>query len=574
MTGEGFGIGEGGRGATLPLDEVRDLVVTLGKALRASQLYDENNPVYKRFVQALTDEFAALWSEMDEIALHVGEDSLSLEGEEVYSSKTRSDSLAFLLYKDGLRVVQFEPGFEKQVPCFLDVLNKARHAREDDDDLLTLLWEADLGSFQYRYVDLLAEGVDLPEAGLGADQSEFEKALEEARAEDAEAVSGEAAADPPPATVSQEDFNPTLYALDATEMEQLRQYVIREQERDVRAEVINALFDRFEDGDLERRDEIFDILEGLLPAFMARGEISAATRVLKQMRAYESAQVVSESHQERITDLLDRLSNTETLNQLIEAIEVGTIDPDPGDLAVFLGFLRGDALGVLVRATFDTESLDLKRILGGAVESIARRDSEAVRGLLASHDPALAAAAARIVADQRIESAAGALRDLLDSEHPDVRLAAAEAVGALNAPTLMGSVAELLRDPDTDVRIEAARVLGAAAYRAAAPLFRDILSSRAIRNADRREKIAFFESYGRLGDPAAVDLLDKYLNGRGFLGRRESSDIRASSALGLGRIGTSEAMIALDRAHRDDDAVVRSAVTRALQMERRTEART
>ncbi|HKK93774.1 MAG TPA: hypothetical protein VJ925_10080, partial [Longimicrobiales bacterium] len=280
MTGEGFGIGEGGLGATLPLDEVRDLVVTLGKALRASQLYDENNPVYKRFVQALTDEFVALWSEMDEIALHVTEDSLSLEGEEVYVSKTRSDSLAFLLYKDGLRIVQFEPGFEGEVPRFLDVLNRARHAREDDDDLLTLLWEADLASFQYRYVDLLAEGVDLPETGLGADQSEFEKALEEARAEDAEAVSGEAAAEAPPPTVSQEDFNPTLYALDATEMEQLRQYVDRERERDVRAEVLNALFDRFEDGDLERQGEVFDILEGLLPAFMARGEISAATRVL------------------------------------------------------------------------------------------------------------------------------------------------------------------------------------------------------------------------------------------------------------------------------------------------------
>ncbi|HKK92349.1 MAG TPA: HEAT repeat domain-containing protein, partial [Longimicrobiales bacterium] len=153
-------------------------------------------------------------------------------------------------------------------------------------------------------------------------------------------------------------------------------------------------------------------------------------------------------------------------------------------------------------------------------------------------------------------------------------LAATEAVGALNVPTLMGSVTELLRDPDVAVRIEAARVLGAASYRGAAPIFRDILSSRAIRNADRREKIAFFESYGRLGDPEAVDLLDGYLNGRGFLGRRESSDIRASSALGLGRVGTSEAMIALDRAHRDDDAVVRSAVTRALQMERRTGAGT
>lgn len=571
MTGDGFSIGEGGLGATLPLDEVQNLVVTLGKALRASQLYDENNPVYKRFVKALSDEFTALWSEMDEIALHVSEDTLTLDGEEVYSSATRSDSLAFLLYKDGLRVVQFEPGFERQVPRFLDVLNQARHAREDDDDLLTLLWEAELDCFQYRYVDLLAEGIDLPEVGLGGDPSEFGRVLEDARAEDDEVVSGEAAAEQPPATVSQDDFNPTLYALDASEMEELRRSVELERDRDVRGAVLDALFDRFEDGDAERRDEVFDILQGLLPAFMARGEISAAARVLKQMRSYETAQVVSESHQERITSLLDRLSDIETLSQLIEAIEVGTIDPDPRDLAAFLGFLRGDALGVLVRATFDTESLDLKRILGGAVETIARRDSDAVRRLLASPDPALSGAAARIIADQRIESAAGGLRDLLTSEHTDVRLAATEAVGALGVPTLLGNVGELLRDPDVDVRIAAARVLGEAGYRAAAPVFRDILSSRTIRNAERREKIAFFESYGRLGDAEAVDLLDKYLNGRGFLGRRESSDIRASSALGLGRIGTPEAMMALDRAHRDDDAVVRSAVTRALQMERRPE---
>lgn len=568
MTGEGFTIGEGGIGATLPLGQVRELIVTLGKALRASQLYDANNPVYKRFVQALSGEFTALWSEMDELVLHVGEDALLLEGEEVYSSRTKSDSLAFLLYKDGVRIVQFGPGFEAEVPRFLDVLNQARHARQDDDDLLTLLWEAEFSNFQYRYVDLLAEGVDLPEAGLGADRSELEEALEEARAEAEDATEGELVADAPPATVSQEDFNPTLYALDASEMEELRRSIAEEHARDVRAGVVDALFDRFEDGDPERRDEIFDIVDGLLPAFLSRGEISSATRVLRQMRSYELASAVAGPHLERITRLLDRVSATETLNQLIEAIEVGTIDPDPRDLAAFLGFLRGEALGVLVRATFDTESLDLKRILGGAVESIAGRDPEAVRELLASDDARLAASAARIVADQRIESAAGGLRGLLDHPDRDVRLAAVQAVGALGVPTLMGAVVELLDDIDPEVRIAAARVLGRAEYRAAAALFREILASKAIRNADRREKIAFFESYGRIGDPEAAGLLDRYLNGRGFLGRRESSEIRASAALGLGRVGTSDAMIALDRAASDDDAVVRSAVSRALSMER------
>jgi hypothetical protein len=566
VTGEGFTIGEGGIGATLPLDQVRELIVTLGKALRASQLYDENNPVYKRFVQALADEFVRLWAEVDELVLHVNEEALLLEGEEVYSSRTKSDSLAFLLYKDGVRIVHFTPGFEREVPRFLDVLNQARHARQDDEDLLTLLWEAEFTQFTYRYVDLLAEGVDLPEAGIGADQSELEQALEEARAEDEAAVAGEPAAEQPPATVSQEDFNPTLYALDATEMEALRRSIQEEHERDVRGGVIDALFDRFEDGDPDRRDEIFEIVDGLLPAFMARGEIASATRILRQLRSYELANAVSGPHQERITQLLDRLSATETLHQLIEAIEVGTIDPDPGDLAGFLGFLRGGALGVLVRATFDTESLDLKRILGGSVETIARRDAEAVRELLASDDDMLAAAAARIVADQRIESAAGGLRDLLFSAHANVRHAAVQAVGALRVPTLMGAVVELLDDIEPEIRIEAARVLGSAQYRAAAQVFREILDSRAIRQADRREKISFFEAYGRLGDPGAEDRLDKYLNGRGFLGRRESSEIRAAAALGLGRIGSSEALMALDRASDDDDAVVRSAVSRALSM--------
>ncbi len=568
MTGEGLTIGEGGMGATLPLDQVRELIVTLGKALRASQLYDQNNPVYKRFVQALSDEFGALWAEMSELVLSVNEEELVLEGEAVYSSRTRSDSLAFLLFKDGIRVLHFTPGFESEVPRFLDILNQARRAREDDDDLLTLLWEAEFTHFTYRYVDLLAEGVAVPEAGLGADQSELEQALEEARAEDEAAVSGAAAEEQPPATVSQDDFNPTLYALDAAEMEALRRSIEGEHARDVRGAVIDALFDRFEDGDVERRDEVFDIVDGLLPAFMARGEIAAATRILRQLRSYELAKAVSGPHVQRITELLDRLSATETLHQLIEAMEVGTISPDPSDLAGFLGFLRGGALAVLVRATFDTESLDLKRILGGAVETIARRDSDSVRELLSSDDEMLAAAAARIVAEQRIESAAGGLRDLLFSAHANVRHAAVQAVGALRVPTLMGAIVELLDDIEPEIRIEAARVLGSVRYRAGAQIFREILDSKALRQSDRREIIAFFEAYGRIGDPGAEERLDKYLNGRGFLGRRESSEIRAAAALGLGRIGSSEALVALDRAAADDDAVVRSAVARALSMDR------
>jgi len=57
--------------ATLPVAEVRELFVTLSKAVRAVQLYDENNPVYQRFVQSLRAALSALLDTEGSVELRV-----------------------------------------------------------------------------------------------------------------------------------------------------------------------------------------------------------------------------------------------------------------------------------------------------------------------------------------------------------------------------------------------------------------------------------------------------------------------------------------------------------------------
>ncbi len=59
----------------LPVDEVRQLFVTLGKAFRAYQLYDENNPVRHRFLDGLRTEFQGMWEAVDRIVVSVDEDN-------------------------------------------------------------------------------------------------------------------------------------------------------------------------------------------------------------------------------------------------------------------------------------------------------------------------------------------------------------------------------------------------------------------------------------------------------------------------------------------------------------------
>jgi HEAT repeat protein len=120
-------------------------------------------------------------------------------------------------------------------------------------------------------------------------------------------------------------------------------------------------------------------------------------------------------------------------------------------------------------------------------------------------------------------------------------------------------------DTDRDVRIASARALGGRVHRAALPRVEAAIRSKALRDADLTEKMAFFEAYGSLCGEGGVPLLDGLLNGRGFLGKREDSGLRACAAMALGRVGSMEATIALQRATADEkDVIVRNAVNKAL----------
>ena len=568
--------GEWGEFSGVLLSDVRELFMTLGKALRAYRLYEENNPVYQRFLGSLREAFRKVWGHEERLTVTVEESRLLVNTAEVYASGSRSDSLAFLLFKDGIREVTFFEGLEEaELERFLGVLHRARHVGPQGDDLLTILWEEELEFFRYHYVDLLAEGVEIPEPGKGASADRLHAVLEDEMEPEAgeEDKPAEARAAEAPAKVSQEGFNPTLYSLDPREMELLQREIELEMTRDLRTDVLTALFDRLEErGRPGRQSEVLSIFRQLLPNFLGRGALEAAARVLEELRSLESRpEVFDEERAAQVADLVDELSAPETVDELVRALEDGSISPAPRQLSDFLTHLRAGALGPLVRASETISIKELQPVLQEAVKGIAGRNRHVLVDLLSNADPVVVSGAIRLVGRLQVTEAAPALQDLLRHPEPAVRLAAVDAALTLRASIVAGALQDALADPEREVRIAAARTLGKLRYRPAAARFRSVISGKELRSADLSEKIAFFESYGELGDQKAVDLLDRLLNGKGLLGRREPVEIRACAALALGKVGTAEAMTALRRANRDDDPVVKSAVNRALRTGAETE---
>lgn len=563
--------------SVLPLEGVSSLFVVLGKALRAQQLYDENNPVYQRFVSQLGESLTALWSAMDRLPISVEEDRFTLLGETVYQSDSRADSLAFLLYKDGIREFTLHQGLEKhELSVFLEVLNQARDLRPKGDDLLTILWEKDLKYFTYSYIDILSEGMDLdlPVGGPGL-AGGFEEILEdevggdEDLSQTQELSAGGEESPGRPGQVSAEEFNPTLYSLDPTELEMVQGELRIEMARDLRGDVLAALFDRVEEPRFpERQQEILEIFQLLLPNFLSRGALRSAGDVLEEIsRLLLSEDALKPDQRGTAEGVLERVSGAETLKELIQALEDGSISPDPDELGALLKHLRAEALGPLLRGAEEAEDPKIKVTIQDAVAGIAQEYTDALLACLESNDPAIVAGAVGLAGRMQFADSAPMVSRLLGHREPKVRLAAIEAAKELNASMAIGALRASLTDSEREVRIAAARALGELQYSPAAPFLRAAIESKEIRQADISEQIAFFESYGMIGDPDGVRFLDRLLNGRGFFGKKETGEIRACAALGLGKIGTKEAMAALEEASREQDPVVRSAVNRALRGE-------
>ena len=561
-------------GDDLPVVEVRELFVVLAKALRAFQLYDDNNPVRKRFVTSLREAFEQLWQEVEGLNLSVEEGRFTLVGEEVYENSSRSDSLAFLLYKDGIRDITFLPGVEGQeLDKFLGVLQRARLLKSGQgDDLLTMLWEQELEFFKCQSVDQITEGAVLPttqaeeeRAGLA---QVLEGEIEDAQAADDDAGKEEGAAEgePPPPKVGQ-DFSPTLYALDPDEKEQLRQALAAEMSRDVRHDVLAALFDRLEEAEYPgRKSEIVKIFRELMPSLLSIGAVESAADILEELAAARAEPgILDEVRQGECDRLLDDLSSPETVEELVHGLQDGSIDVPVDVLGRLLKFLRPGALPTLLLAAEQEEVSSLKETLCGAVLGIAEENREAVVTLLEHMNPVLTSGAVRLVGEMGITDAAPKLTGLM--VHPDtaVRLAVVGAAQLLGEVSTTEMLVGALSDEESDVRVAAAEALATLGHEGATPVLEELVKGKEIRQADLTEKIAFFESYGALGGAGAADVLGEILNKKGFLGRREPSEIRASAARALGKVELPNAQGALRAAEKDEDAVVRAAVRHALQ---------
>jgi len=531
----------------------------LVKAARAHQLYLHNNPTYLRALEIARAAFAPIWELTDELVFDVTETELRWHGEAVLrEAEKATDNIPWMMYKDGIRELRILKEFERdEIVPLLDILQRARKVSPEEDDLLTMLWEQEFSYLRYRYIDVSTEqAAAIDKTGFRAGEAGPQAAQQAAPQIDSTVAS----------VVKLEDFDSTLYFLEETEAEYLREEVRKEYEIDMRRNVVAMLLDTYEvQGDRGVREEIAGLLDTLMLHILSSGEFRTAAFLLRETaQTSDRAPGISAEQKDQLLRIRNRLSEPEVLAQILQSLDEASQLPDQDDLNELFEQLRVGAIATVFSWLTKAQTPRLRVLLESAAARLAMANTAELVRLIGSSDRDVAREAIRRAGAVRATAAVAALAKLTTDPDVQMRLAAVQALGEIGSPGALQFLERTIDDTHRDVRVATARAIATRAHRPALAKIEAAIQGKLAKDANLTEKMAFFEAFGTLCGDGGVKLLDGLLNARGLFGKKEDVELRACAAMALGRVGSEAAVATLRRAANEKEVLVRNAVNRAL----------
>ena len=549
----------------------------ISKGMRATQLYLPNNPVYQRAVDNIRAAFRRIWQSTDDLIFDIGETEISWEDHAVYSQAQRNESIAWTLYKDGVRSLTFKPGVEDlEIVRFVGVLHQAKNLQADaPDDLLTLLWAEDFQFVNYTFRELASENavpIERGDAGapIGGGGGGGGGEGGERGTVDPSTIRRQVEEEAPPkreGVVSVDDFDTTLYFLDDKEIEYLHKEVEREYAQDLRRNVLGMLFDLLE---LQTygtvRAELISILENFIPYLLGAGDFRSVAFILRESKVIlQRARELIPEHRQTLEALPGRLSQPAALSQLLQSLDEATGHPSEEELSELFTELRAEALATLMGWLPRLNNERVRDLVKTSAERLATAHAAEVLKALGSDNPAVQLEMVRLAGRLKLPGAPDGMGPLLEGGDRLLKLVVVEALTTIGSPNAMRLLEKVIDDADRDVRIAAVKCLGQRGHRNAFPRIEAAVLGTKLKDGDLTEKMAFFEAYGALAGTAGIPALEKILVPKGgLLARKEDPETRACAAMALGKIRAPAARDALQKVAQDKEPLVRNAVSRAL----------
>ncbi len=537
---------------------VTAIVKKMAMVYKNLRTYDLNNPVLQDSFKSL---YGALTSFLDVhglLSLLVRPNEILYESVVVYSSEEKNESLAFNLYKDGIRLLSFREGLPKrELMKFMIALNEARDADPYQADLVTILWEKDLSYITYRAVDIF---------------------LEDDESQDLEQLLGRASSDQQ-LTGAQPVVNPELLLRDLglSDKSQPRRFAFKRavKEADIRRiarEIVNEDYVTklrrcsricIQILRLDSDDMTFNRVVGFVGKMcdwlVHEKEFLAACNIVSDLRSIRDLPDLSDQRRASIDETIEKLGNSKTMQMIGEYLN--TIpEQQAEEVYAYLTLMAPNSVGPLCEILAECEVRKARYLLCRAISVIIKNKPEELRPFLSDGRWYFVRNIVMILGMAGNPEAIPLLYQVVAHPEARVRREVARSLGRIGSPAGTRMLGELVNDPNKMVRMASLTSMRQIADPEARHIIEPIIRGKGFMNLSPDEKREFMRTYGSLGSES-LDLLVDIVEGSS---QNFDEKTRAMAVYGIAMIPGDETPSILTAISNSYDGPIRYAALEAL----------
>ena len=559
---------------------------SLSKLVSGRKIYADNNPRLEQFREELATSLREFFALEDELRLTIEQFAIHWNEDVIYENLRRDESLAFILFKDGIGEVTITPpAIGDELERLVRILADELHSANNEDDVVTRFWNADFQHITYRVLDdyLEPQRKDQLEGARGleetADHDELIPSLNDKgrvivhRSDSLVSIDAmlrevlrrhqpQAAEDE--AELAYQRMLRSVFSVPVDELEIYRAEVERERTDDGIAAFFEAfhVFLLMPDNPTGVRD-VSSVLERLFEYAIAERRATTLERAVRCVQDLQARTDLPEAVRRFGEKMLARASSKELMESLLDGLAAG--DGHAGAVLGYAVAVGAPAVDVLVRALHRGAPPALHRRICDAIITISPETAVAVIDRLDVDQPEVAVDAVYLARALKLATLSPRLRELVFYPDARVKLEMLGWIASHDDADTTNLLLASLGDLDRRVRI---RVLDALCDRRE-PRVRERLTEMAFakdlgeRSNDEQE--AIFRTLGFVGDAGTVVQLRAMVEKRRLLPLAKGADTKLLAIRALERIHDAGAIELLARLCEDPADAVKQRAQRAHQ---------
>ena len=507
--------------------EARNLIQVFIKTIKSYRIYALNNPILTRFVDQLNQKLRSYLKKHGSFRFSIDEFKFVFDGEVIYENEDMTDSLPFLMHRNGLREIWFDDGLKyKELEDFLKTFRSYEILKDSQEDLVTLLWDKAFSSIHFWATDdFLWTPIEIPE--------KMKNIIEKM-----EMPMGE-----------QENIElNTLprWFFKSGEFDEVKEAIPREIEQVDYTNLLMTLVEVISHSgkDHKKFELVFDFLEKILDRLLHLQDFINLIKILSFTKILITDRRLNSNEMEFIQKITNYLGEPGSIERLMASL-ARFKNFNHEQLQKYLCMLSKNAIAPLCSAWLKMESAEGKMAISNALVELGKEDIPALASFLEDQRPLLVLNVIDILGkigkDQCIYHIAQA-KGHRDSK---VRNEALHALSLFNHQEAKALLPSFLDDSEMQIRINASKILAKKLEADALHYLGPLILSKEFDKRGLREKKAFLESLGKVHVPDSVRILEEILYRRVSSKRAEWKKMKSWIEAVLAPMDLDEAKVAL-----------------------------